>query len=81
MYWIDPNGGTIKDAIKVYCEKTKKSSCVYPKYSRVIDGSSFLYRNLNLSFSYFACTEILVILCRLAERYRTRIKRGFVMFS
>ena len=39
MYWIDPNGGTVKDAIWVYCEKTKKSSCVYPKYSRVINGS------------------------------------------
>lgn len=37
MYWIDPNGGTVKDAIWVYCEKTKKSSCVYPKYSRISD--------------------------------------------
>ena len=44
MYWIDPNGGTVKDAIWVYCEKNKKSSCVYPKYTRVIDGSLCLYQ-------------------------------------
>lgn len=43
MYWIDPNGGTVKDSIWVYCEKSKKSSCVYPKNSRVIDSSSVLY--------------------------------------
>ena len=36
MYWIDPNGGTVKDAIWVYCDESKKSSCVYPKNALVI---------------------------------------------
>lgn len=37
MYWIDPNGGTIKDAIWVYCDKSKNSSCVYPKHPQISD--------------------------------------------
>lgn len=37
MYWIDPNGGTIKDAIWVFCDKSKKSSCVYPKNAQISD--------------------------------------------
>lgn len=37
MFWIDPNGGTIKDAIWVFCDKGKNSSCVYPKNSKISD--------------------------------------------
>lgn len=36
-YWIDPNGGTVKDAIFVYCDKKKNSSCVYPKNAKISD--------------------------------------------
>lgn len=36
-YWIDPNGGTVKDAIKVYCDKKKNSSCVYPTNPKISD--------------------------------------------
>jgi len=30
-YWIDPNSGTPKDAILVYCDMTTKSTCITPK--------------------------------------------------
>ena len=30
-YWIDPNSGTPKDAILVYCDMDTKSTCITPK--------------------------------------------------
>jgi collagen type II alpha len=30
-YWIDPNSGTPKDAILVYCDMDTKSTCIMPK--------------------------------------------------
>lgn len=30
FYWIDPNGGLIKDAVKVRCERRTRSTCLYP---------------------------------------------------
>lgn len=31
QYWIDPNGGEVKDAILVYCDMATGGSCIYPK--------------------------------------------------
>ena len=30
-YWIDPNSGTPKDAILVYCDMDTKATCITPK--------------------------------------------------
>lgn len=29
-YWIDPNGGDKQDALEVYCDMTKKATCIRP---------------------------------------------------
>jgi len=30
-YWIDPNGGTTKDAVLVHCNATNYETCIWPK--------------------------------------------------
>jgi len=34
LYWIDPNGGIVNDAIEVYCEFHTNASCLYPGNDR-----------------------------------------------
>jgi len=34
-YWIDPNGGTTKDAVLVHCNATNYETCIWPKMPTV----------------------------------------------
>ena len=34
-YWLDPNEGAPEDALLVYCDLEKKSSCIFPVTPKV----------------------------------------------
>jgi len=50
VYWIDPNGGSIKDAIEVYCYIKQHKTCVVPKPEMYSKGRWFDQPSENLSW-------------------------------
>ena len=48
LYWIDPNGGSKKDAVHVHCDFKNNYSCVKPVHIQV---------------SEITCTGFLVVFC------------------
>lgn len=88
FYWIDPNGGLIKDAVKVRCERRTRSTCLYPlnanqvfrtenkKWFTGIDGYKWLGNDLGMlkNIEYTSDPGQLEFLRLLSDRAKQRIK-------
>lgn len=46
FYWIDPNGGLIKDAVKVRCERRTRSTCLYPLNANQVKFITILHEQI-----------------------------------
>ena len=45
MYWLDPNGGRVEDAIPAFCDMRRKKTCIRP-VQRVIPTQRFFQQPL-----------------------------------
>jgi len=60
MYWVDPNGGTILDAVEVYCDIPNHQTCIMPKpdsieatsWSTETVGHTWFSENGGSTFTY-----------------------------
>jgi len=57
MYWIDPNGGRIQDAVEVKCRMESRQTCVVAKRARIVRATHFQQSSVHQWFSKVTNTD------------------------
>lgn len=57
LYWIDPNGGRIQDAVEVYCRIESRQTCVAAKRPKINRAAHFQAGSAHQWFSQAIATE------------------------